>query len=299
MAFNESEVAFPDHHGTAVLQFASDAWRALATEHMRTQEIRVLVEADDNYLMHPGKSVLERSGWGMKIGERPFTREGHRLIASRADGVITATSYLADRYREVNPHVYVCPNGVDPADWPEPEETDEVLRIVWAASFGHEADAGLVRRAMEWASRQPGVQVFTIGLDPVQHVRPKHRWRFRHGHVPMIPDLDAYRDSLRHFDIGIAPIVPSAHGLGRSDLKALEYAMGLVCPVLSDVRPYEAWTDGENCLKARDEHEWLRVIKHLVAYPDEAKQLARSARAYTLAERTHTAQVHLWQEAIA
>lgn len=294
------EVVFPQHQGAAVMQFASDVLRAGVSLHMREQGVRVLVEADDNYLINPGREVMERQGWGMRIGEGAFTREGHRAIVRRADGVIVTTPYLADRYRKVNPNTYVCPNGVDPADWPEPVKPDDgVLRVAWVASQSHEIDMPLIGRAMRWASEQPGVEVTCVGLNPRESGKMAHRWWFRFGHVRWLHDLDAYRDTFRRFDIGVAPLLTSSqHSMGRSDIKAAEYAMGLACPVVQDAAPYAAWTDGNNCLKARDDRDWLRVIKHLVARPEEARQLAAAAREYVLAERTAAAQVGLWREAI-
>ena len=292
VAMNEEEYRFPEQHGkTAVFQLAADKERALMALMLREKGIRVLVESDDHYLAHPGQEILKRSQWSMQIGEAANTREGHRSIVREADGVIVATPYLADRYREINPNVYVCPNTVDPADWPEPvKPADGVLRIVWTASASHKDDIPLVTRAFEWASRQEGVEVYAVGLNP--------GWRFPHGHLPWLDDLDAYRHTFHHFDIGVAPIKTTPFALGRSDVKALEYGMGLVAPVLSDVAPYKDWAAGETCLKASDAKGFLRAIQHLVANRDEVRQLAEAARSYALAERTTAAQIHHWQEAL-
>ena len=137
LALNEDEdVAVVGQKGRgAILQFPADAVSAIASQHLREQGHRLLVEVDDNYLINPGGKILERSGWAMKIGEESaFTRQGHRWIVRHADGVIVTKPWLAARYEKVNRNVYVCPNGVEPADWPEPpERTDDTIRIAWAA----------------------------------------------------------------------------------------------------------------------------------------------------------------------
>lgn len=295
LAIAESAEAldFPEHRGpAAVFQIAADSSAAFSAIAMREHGIRVLLESDDNYLASPGRQIRERQQWGKKIKDgRRHSAEGHHWIARQVDGVIVTTDYLARQYRKLNPNVFVCPNTVEPADWPALEErNDDVLRIIWTASKSHAADVALVTRAFEWAARQSGVEVYAAGLNP--------RWQFKHGYLPWFDDLDAYRDHFKHFDVGVAPIKPTPFALGRSDVKALEYAMGGCVPVLSDVAPYDPWTDGENCLKAADAKGFLRAIQQLVRNRDQVKQLAAAARAYTLAERTTAAQIHCWQEAI-
>jgi glycosyltransferase involved in cell wall biosynthesis len=69
--------------------------------------------------------------------------------------------------------------------------------------------------------------------------------------------------------------------------------------VLSDVAPYDLFTDGENCLKAKDARGFYERIRHLVQNRDEVKQLAAAARKYVTEERLITQQIHKWEEAVA
>jgi hypothetical protein len=290
---NSEDVEFLDQRGdTAVLQFAASKTAAIVALTMQRKGLRVLVEADDNYLVNPGKHWLDAAGWSMKIGNKQFSRDGHRSIVEKADGVIVTTRHLANQYRKVNPNVFVAPNTVDPADWPDPVKPDDgVLRIVWAASPSHLDDIPLVTPAFEWASRQKDVEVYAAGLDP--------GWKFPHGRVPWADDLDIYRHNFKHFDIGVAPIKAKPFALGRSDVKATEYGMGLCAPVLSDVTCYEDWTDGENCLKAKDAAGFKKQIQHLARNRDEVGQLAKSARSFVMENRTTESQIDCWREAIA
>lgn len=302
VAFTDEGAIFPEHYGdTAIFQFAANKVIAALIEHMRIAGIRTLIEVDDNYLINPGNRILKRQQWAVKIGDAVNTRDGHRLLAGKVDGIIVTTPHLRDEYLKVNPNVYVCPNSVDPIDWPEPEKPDDgILRIAWFASKSHETDVPLVREAFAWASQQKDVEVYMAGLNPMDSHSDAIRLRWRNikfGYLPWFDDLDAYRQSFRHFDIGVAPVYPTPMGLGRSDVKALEMAMGLQCPILSDVAPYDPWTDGENCLKAKDSQGFLKIFKHLVKHPDEAKQLAQAARDYTLSERTTEAQIDCWRDA--
>lgn len=300
---------FHEHHGAAIFQFAGTKYSAVASAALREATgCKVLVEVDDDYTVNPGPRILKRQQWGLKIGDREATRDGHRWTVQWADGVIVTTDYLAGQYRKIpshpargkKPDVYVCPNSVDPADWPVPAKPDDgMLRIVWFASQSHEDDIGIVSRAFEWASRQKDVQVWIVGLDPAATLKFKQRWRFPYGQVGWVHDLDRYRHLWQRYDVSVAPISRNPVGLGRSDLKALESAMGLCAPVLMNAEPYASWTDGENCMKASNSEGFLRALKHLVAHREEIPQLAQAAREYVLAEHTNAAQSHLYEEAIS
>jgi glycosyltransferase involved in cell wall biosynthesis len=111
--------------------------------------------------------------------------------------------------------------------------------------------------------------------------------------------LDIYRNNFKHFDIGVAPILGQPFALGRSDIKATEYGMGLCAPVLSDVTCYEDWADGSTCLKVRDAAGFKKTIRHLVQNRDEVRQLAEAARAFALEHRTTESQIGKWREAVA
>lgn len=74
--------------------------------------------------------------------------------------------------------------------------------------------------------------------------------------------------------------------------------MGGAALLLSDVAPYERFTDGENCFKAQTPADFLKKMQHLVANREETKQLAAAAKEYVLTERTTQAQINLWREAI-
>lgn len=282
---------FPEQVGAAVFQFPGDKMRALTLCAMRADGVRTLVEVDDNYLINPGSAILRRSQWAMNIGDLTNSRQGHRWIVPQADGVLVTNPRLADAYGKLNPNVYICPNTVDPDDWPEPEKLDDgIFRIAWLASRSHDVDIPLITRAFEWASRQPDVEVYVAGGF-------KPGWKFRHHLLPWVDDLEDYRRCFQLFDVGVAPIRELPFAIYRSDVKALEYAMGLACPVLSDAPPYAEWHD-RPCLMARDAKGFLHAIQHLVRNREEARQLAAEAREYTLRERTIQTQIEAWREAI-
>lgn len=287
-AQDDQDFWYPDHEGAAILQFAGDASWALNVHGLQTKGVRVLMESDDNYFTVAPR--MKATSWGKTKQDASHSLEGHASILKWVDGCIVTTEYLAKQYRKHCPNVWVAPNTVDPLDWPQLKKRDDgILRIGWFASSSHIDDAKLVHRAMEWASRQPDVEVWTMGYRPP--------WRFPHRHVQW-QDLPGYREALHELDIGVAPIVGTPWALCRSDLKALEYSMAGVLPVVSEVAPYELFTHGENCLKAKDAGDFYKRIRSLVQNRGQVKPLAKEAKEYVLRERTTEAQIDLWRQAV-
>lgn len=280
----EDSLQFPDHPPAAVWQFPGDTARAIMMAAQQEQGIKVFVEVDDNYL----STAMVGASWGKKHKDAEHTLEAHRKIAEWADGILVSTEELAKKYRKVNENVHVCPNQVDPTDWPEPEESDGVLRIGWFGSHSHYADIGLVSRALEWAAGQPNVEVVTMGVDP--------KWKFPRVHYPWTNDHSVVRKLIGTVDVGLAPVVPDPWSVCRSDLKALEYGMGGAFPLLSDLPPYEGY-DGP-CEKLATAKEFYHAVKHFVSNPDEARALGQETRKYVLEHRTIQGNVHPWKDAL-
>lgn len=289
------KVVFPEQSGAAVFQFAGNHLEALQVHFLQDQGVRVLMESDDNYFTVAPS--MKNTGWVKGKSDGPYSLDGHASILKHVDGCIVTTEFLAKQYRKHNPNVYVCPNSIDPLDWPVLRKPDDgVLRIGWFASDSHKEDIPLVYRALEWASRQKDVEVWVAGTDPF--VSPTGQVRFPHGHFPWM-DLPLYRQRLATLDVGVAPVKPNAWALCRSDLKAIEKAFAGAALVVSDVAPYDLFTDGENCLKARDARGFYHQIRHLVQNRDEVKQLAEAGRKYVTEERLITQQIAKWEQAIA
>ncbi|MCR4338820.1 MAG: hypothetical protein NUW01_02920, partial [Gemmatimonadaceae bacterium] len=229
-------------------------------------------------------------------GQDQHSYEAHvKIVRSKAcDGVIVSTPRLAEVYAPLGKPVYVCSNSVDPADWPDadPEhQPDGVLRVGWAGSASHGYDLADVRRALDWASRQPDVEVVVMGqLDPgVQHRR-----------IPWTDSLATYRASVSQIDVMLCPLRPNAWSDCKSDVKALEAAMGGACSIVSRTEPYRPWWDGSAPgYSAASPKEFLKLVKHMVANRDEVRETARLAREYAITERNIGHGVHAWREAIA
>jgi hypothetical protein len=283
--------------GTAVWMFPGNMTRAIAMAQMKTElGLRVLVEVDDNYTVSPPMPGLSK--WVSHIdrsGQDNHSYEAHgKIVETIADGVIVSTERLAEVYGRLHESVFVCPNSVDPADWPQeepPHQPDGILRVGWAGSASHGYDLADIRRALDFAARQPDVEVVVMGqLDP----------GVKHRRIEWTESLAEYRSSVSQIDVMLCPLRSNAWSDCKSDVKALEAAMGGACAVVSRTEPFRRWWDGDAPGYVADSpKDFVKVVKHLVDHRDEVRETARLAREYALTVRNIDRSITAWREAIA
>lgn len=262
--------------------------------HLQEQGHRVVLEVDDNYLVSAPKVGGYKGEWGSRIGDARATNEAHGRIVPWCDAVICATPRLAKTYSRLNGRVFVCQNTVDPDDWPRLPYPGGKFRIMYAGAPGHRNDSPIVARAVEWAAKQPDVEVVAFGFRPAGWENIPHRV------IPWTDDLWRYRFLLGDADVGLCPLVENQWSIGKSDLKVLEYAMGGALPIVQRAEPYRPWWEKETpVLVAERAKDFFHHVKWCVNNRDEARRLALEVRAQVLAERTIQSNVWRWREAIA
>ena len=279
---------------TAIWQFLGDEGRGRIVFQMQRQGTRTLMEVDDNYLTFAPPLYGKFSSWTKTHKEAVengtgYSVEFHRLQTPMVDGVICATEHLANAYEAFNDHVYHCPNSVDPDDWDIERTESENLRIGYYGSTSHLKDWPLVKKSLKWAQRQPGVEVILIGFNPPGWSGKVYPWS---------DDLYEARKPLGHLDVGIAPLTRNKWSDGKSDVKAMEYAMAGVMPIVHDAPPYSPWKDMGWEWMPKDELGWSDAIHDIVEMRDDVKMFAAQAKEYVLNYRTIQNNVHLWKEAI-
>jgi glycosyltransferase involved in cell wall biosynthesis len=258
---------------------------------MKEQGIRVLMETDDNYTI---PRDLRLGDWAAKIepGSDDHSREAHMRLCKWVDGIIVATENLAEHYSKLNPNVYVCPNSIDPDDWPEYEKPDDgILRIGWGASHSHMVDAPLVQRAFRWASEQPNVEVWVFGIGDAA------KFPYRVKRAPWTDDQAEYRRLLATCDVHVCPLYETPWSAGKSDWKALDAAMAGAWPIVSSATPYKPWHN-LSYITCTTEKEWLNALKWVVRHRDEIPRLAAQAKGYVMSKRLIGQNIHYWREAV-
>ena len=286
----ELVATFPRQKGTAIWQFAGNASRGILMAAMQEQGIRVLMEADDNYILSPD---METGAWSRNIipGEDKHSYEAHAKLCKWVDGIIVSTENLAGYYSQLNPNVYVCPNSLDPADWPGFEKpNDGILRIGWGGSHSHLVDAPLIQKAFRWASEQPNVEVWVFGIGDAA------KFPYKVKRAPWTDDQDAYRRLLATCDVHVCPLYETPWSAGKSDWKALDAAMSGAWPIVSSATAYSPWH--ERTMTCTTEKDWLNALKWVVRHRDEIPQLAKEAGDYVRSQRLIEHSIGLWKEAV-
>jgi hypothetical protein len=288
-------IAMKGQHGDAAIwQFLGDEGRSRIVFQLQRQGIRTLMEVDDNYLYYAPPLYGKSGAWARTHREAVangtgYSVEYHRKQAPMVDGIICATDNLANAYDAFNDNVYVCPNSIDPSDWNVEREESDKLRIGYYGSVSHVRDYPLVKKALKWAARQEGVEVIMLGFRPPGWGGPS---------LPWSDDLFEGRKLLGKIDVGIAPLTRNRWADGKSDLKALEYAMAGVMPIVQDAPPYHPWKDAGWQWVAETEQDWNELIREVVKHRDNVPVLAHSAKDYVLDNRTIDKNKHLWEEAL-
>lgn len=291
------KIWFPRQRGgAAIWQFLGDAHRTKVALAMRSLlGTKLILEVDDNYT-RPAPYMRGRADahWKKTIAEAGtgYSNEAHRIIAPAVDHIICATEYLANVYEQFNPNVTVCPNSIDPDDWQYEREEHDAFRIVYYGSSSHVVDAPLVTDALKWASRQPGVEVWTVGFKVPS-------WSFEYQTVPWKKDLAEARQELFRFDVGVAPLKGNPWSRGKSDVKATEYAMAGVMPIVQDETPYEYWKGAGWDWVCKTKGDWMEAIQEIVRNRDEAPKFAAQAKELVMTERTIDVTIDLWRSALA
>lgn len=283
------------NEGVAIWQILCNVARLNWVRRMLNHGIPVFAETDDDYTRWD--ETVANASWTAGMPENPYQSsvELHRRASQLVEGIIVSTPRLAEVYAELNPNVAVCPNSVDPDDWDEPVERDpNVFTVMWMASASHRVDQRIISGALKWASEQEGVKVVVVG-SAIQGLDLER--------VPWIDSLEDYRRVMVDLapDVGVCPLRDTPFSRGKSDLKALEYAMAGAMPVISRLDPYEPWQPlvGEACLEAQSVDEWFETLRWCVENRDKVRTMAQRARAHVLASRTIEATRQAWADAIS
>lgn len=283
--------------GALIWQFLGDDGRSRIALEMQRQGKPTLMEVDDNYLRFAPPLYGKYGSWTKTHAEAMvngtgYSCEMHKKVVPQMDGIICATENLADEYADWNDNVYVCRNSIDPGDWhdfPEREES-EVLRIGYYGSPSHVKDYPIAKKALKWAAKQKDVEIIFIGFSPPG-------WTGRT--LPWEDKMFNARKHLAQIDVGIAPLKRNPWADGKSDVKALEYAMAGVMPIVEDCPCYSPWKDEAGWeWMPKGEAGWVEALHDIVAMRDQVPLLAAEAKRYVLENRTIDHEIDNWREAL-
>jgi glycosyltransferase involved in cell wall biosynthesis len=235
------------HEGLAI-------WR-----RARTPFSRLVYDLDDDVF-----NVTPENWGAYKLYARGDIRDATAHAAETADLVTVSTEPLAKVMRAYNGNVAVLPNHIPGWVLDLPRTYQRRPRIGWQGGASHGLDIGVVAEPVrQFLEKFPGWDLQLNGTDyrPTFNASPDRM--FCEKWIQVNTDPETYYQAI-DFDIGLAPLVPTAFARSKSRLKALEYnARGI--PVLAtDCEPYRGYVkDGVNGFLIRNEHEWLDRLSEL------------------------------------
>jgi glycosyltransferase involved in cell wall biosynthesis len=253
----------------------------------------VLFEIDDD--VH---AVRKHAGHVNRVQYSKAALRETELNMRACDGLIVSTDFLAQRYRALNPHVWVCRNGLDLGRYALTRlGGGEQVMIGWAGGSGHrDVMVPWLRAVARVMDQRPQVRFMSVG-EPFADVLAGRFGAERAVSVPF-SELDTYPAALANFDVAIAPAGATNFHRAKSDLRWLE-ASALAVPAVADPLVYGEIEHGVTGFHARDEADVERLLLRLVDDEGERRRVGEAARAHLLAHRTMRAMAPQWERALA
>ena len=265
-----------------IWQLVSNAVRYQAVREQRLFA-PVYLDIDDDYTQMHREYNAKR--WVEFDRETPdlttSSIECHRWCAEFVDGVIVTTPYLQSKYLELNDNVYICRNSVNPEDWPvipPSTERDPDTFVIMFAGSPRPGDLNPLRRALEWAAKQPGVTVYMVhdlkmGFRGVKTTG----WIPFHNYFNFISSLKP--------DLSLRPLETTEFAKSKSDLKILEASMCGAYSLVQAWEPYSEWISQDKVAWAHSPKDWEKEIKYAVNNRDDIRHKAVRLREEVIATR--------------
>jgi glycosyltransferase involved in cell wall biosynthesis len=215
----------------------------------------------------------------------------------------------------------MCRNHIDHAQWPERIERDGPLRVGFMGSTSHLWDVSIAYTAIH-AAHSMGCETHMIGYNPgdpdpgvpdeitadgetyeLRSQKSKDhaaKWRkVISKHTGWINPTEYHRASLP-LDIGLCPLKGDEFNFGRSDVKAIEYAISGAAVVCMNNPVYNSnWTHEVNCLMAGSAQEMAVQTLRLIKDPQLRYELVTAAQEYVRKERGLVQMQQEWRYAIS
>jgi len=183
----------------------------------------------DEVISHSNKAVL----WA-----QPEVQDRVKRYLGLVDLVTVSTPYLAELYRPYSRKIAVLRNALPEyllSLHDEYSYDDEPFTVVWTCSLSHLADAREYVTALDkFLIKHPGSRMHWMGPPKVIGMIGEHFC------TPWTKNVHAYLQSgFGAGHVGIAPLAPYKFNLGKSGIKADEYAMWGIPTIASRFAQYD------------------------------------------------------------
>jgi glycosyltransferase involved in cell wall biosynthesis len=252
-------------HSVALIQRQADLLPSLGLERRVAADRRLIWDVDDAIWLD-----ATRAARGHRLAALKGTARKVRWLASRADHIVAANTYLADFLSRYSRRITIVPSVVETrAVEPRHHEQRTELVLGWIGS----------------STTAPYLLRLGRSISRLSHALPQNR-KLRlllvGGTMPsaggyiveaMPWSIDNECDALARIDVGLMPMPDNAWTRGKSAYKALQYMSAGIPVVGDDVGVASKVIDsGRGGFVVRSEDEWDEA---LIALARDAKLRAR------------------------
>jgi Glycosyl transferases group 1 len=220
------------------------------------------------------------------------TIEEFELCMRAVDGIICSTPWLAERYAALNPHTYLCRNGIDLKRYALTLPERDYVGIGWSGATGHKlAMQPWLDQVAAVMRERDEVRFISVGQRFAQELAPEFGEQ-RCVSVPFTA-LDTYPASMTLYDIALAPAGDSSFYRGKSDLRWLEAsAVGL--PLIADPTVYPDIEHGVTGFHASTAKAMGEIVRELVADEPLRRRVGAAAKEYVAEHRSAQVAAEQW-----
>lgn len=285
----DGQTKFPamDSYDVVVLQSPRGKGWLKIIRDLQERGVKVIFEIDD--YVHAIRKMKDHDF------AEGFQRDGLKALELNmrvCDAMICSTDYIARRYREFNPHTYVCRNCLDLGRYALTRPERPTVNIGWAGATGHKEAVRpwLVEVGKTMAEREATAFV-SVGYPYADYLKP--HFGPRAISIPWTL-VDIYPSAMTMFDIALAPAGKGNFFKGKSDLRWLE-AGALGVPIIADPVVYPAIEHGVDGFHAETPERCHELLLELIDNPTLRLEVGAAAKEYVLDERDMRVGVKAWE----
>ncbi len=229
---------------------------------------KLVMDIDDNIWQVPiGNIARQVKGWDTYVAINTG-------LIGCVDWVTVSTEPLKQALKNLNDHIVVLPNLIDPKEWKFKRKKHDKIRIGWVWSPTHIPDIPVVAEALEniYEKYKDKIEIVIFG-------RETNLFKFPTVNIKGVP-FDEYPKVLTEagIDISICPLADNDFNKCKSNIKWLESTLAGACVVASKVYPYEySIKHGKTGYIASTTGQWIKHLSNLIENADKRKELQENA----------------------
>lgn len=213
-------------------------------EHFQT---KLVVDIDDNiYASSKDNPATENAA---------ILQKNRETALRMADGITVSVPSLKRLYADLNPNIFVQPNGLDFRIWDRlAVPAHRGIRIGWRGAFGHKDDLELIRPVIEKLAQNHKFTFVCFGWTPKD-------WSVDIEHHPWVgfQKYPKYLAELK-LDIAVIPLVDSGYNRCKSNIAWQEFS-ALKLPVVYSPTENHKGLPG---MPVTNNYEWYEALETLI-----------------------------------